>query len=382
MRIGIVVGEMSGDQLGAGLIREFKKRYPDLIVEGIAGPKMIEEGAKTLFPMDRLSVMGIVEPLKRLPELIKIRRTVIQSFLENPPDVFIGIDSPDFNLGVELKLKRAGIKTVHYVSPSVWAWRQWRIHKIKKACDLMLTLLPFEADFYHKHNMNVAFVGHPLADQLPLNPDVGAAREALHLDENKKYLAILPGSRSMEIKLMAEPFILAAKACAGKISGLEIITAMVNDKRAGQFRAILDRVAPEFPIQIFVNRSHEVMCATDVLLLGSGTVTLEAMLLKKPMVVAYKMSKFNCLLVWLLIKVKYFSLPNLIAGEGLVAELLQNEVTAENLAAHLMPYFENSPLRESLIGRFYDLHKEIRQNANQKAVDAIEKIVRKSGKLG
>lgn len=375
MRIGVVVGEASGDQLGAGLIRELKKTYPDLIVEGIAGPKMISEGASTFFPMDRLSVMGFIEPLKRLPEIIKIRRTIISHFIQNPPDVFIGIDSPDFNLGIELKLRKKGIKTVHYVSPSVWAWRQWRIHKIKKACDLMLTLFPFEADFYRKHHVPVEFVGHPLADRIPLNPDINSAREKLHLEKDKQYLAILPGSRSMEIHYLAKPFILAAKKCVEKMPELQIIVAMVNEKRAEQFKTILNQIAPELKVQIFIQQSHEVMIAADVLLLGSGTVTLEGMLFKKPMVVAYKMSWFNFELAKRLIKIKYFSLPNLIAGESLVPELLQHDVIPDNLYVHLIHYFENKEDREKLIKRFYEIHQSIKQNADQKAAQAVLSIL-------
>jgi lipid-A-disaccharide synthase len=374
MKIGIVVGEASGDILGAALIRSLREKNPAIEFEGVAGPKMIAAGCKTLYSMDRLAVMGIVEPLKRLPELIKMRRNLYRHFRKTKPDIFIGIDAPDFNLGLELKLKNQGIKTVHYVSPSVWAWRKGRIHKIKRAVDLMLTLLPFEVDIYKKHKIPVQFVGHPLADQIPLETDQIAIRAQLNIAHGAKVLGILPGSRETELKYLAEPFILAAKKCRQQIPGLQIITSMINEKRKEQFKKILQKIDPDFSVKIFVNKSHEVMAAADTLLLASGTVTLEAMLLKRPMVVAYKMSRFHFFIAKLLIKIDYFSLPNLIANKKIVPEFLQQEATPQALAQTVLEQLQDQKKTKKLITEFTNLHKQIRQNASTKTAEYILKI--------
>ena len=375
LRFGIVAGEASGDILGAGLIAAIKQQLPDSIFEGIAGPAMIEQGAKSLFPMDRLSVMGIFEVLGRYGELIGIRRKLANHFKQNPPDVFIGIDAPDFNLGLESKLKQVGIKTVHYVSPSVWAWRQGRVKKIAQSADLMLTLFPFEARFYKEHNVPVSFVGHPLADIIPLEVDKKSARRSLSLSMSDEVLALLPGSRSNELHYLAEPFIETVRWLRNKKPGLKVVVPLANKERYQQFETTLRRI-PEAPDLTLVDgRSREVMAAADVALLASGTAALEAMLLKRPMVVAYKLSPLTYSIVKYLVKIKNVSLPNLLAGETLAPELIQHEATPEKLGKAVLNYFQDQNTINVIHQRFYDIHKSLQQNASHKAANAILKLI-------
>ena len=378
MRIGIIAGEPSGDTLGAGLIYALKEVLPDVHFEGIAGPKMVAAGCQMLFPMERLSMMGFVEPLKNLPELLRIRRHIIHRFSDNPPDLFIGIDSPDFNLPIELKLKSRGIKTVHYVSPSVWGWRQGRIHKIKRAVDLMLTLFPFENDIYERHHIPVKFVGHPLADEIPLEDKSECARKALHLPAKGKILAILPGSRSMEIKNLAKLFILTAAWCLDQEPGLKIITSMINKKRREQFEKILKRTMPNLPIHLYEGQSQEVISAADALLLASGTVTLEGLLYQKPMVVAYKMARLTFQIMKRLVKVKNFALPNLIAGRPIVPEFLQEDVSPVVMGPILLGYLNNPEQSSRLAAEFLRIHQALKHNANETAAKAVIEFMEQS----
>ncbi len=378
MRIGIIAGEPSGDTLGAGLIHALKAVLPDVHFEGIAGPKMVAAGCQMLFPMERLSMMGFVEPLKNLPELLRIRRHIIHRFSDNPPDLFIGIDSPDFNLPIELKLKSRGIKTVHYVSPSVWGWRQGRIHKIKRAVDLMLTLFPFENDIYERHHIPVKFVGHPLADEIPLEDKSECARKALHLPAKGKILAILPGSRSMEIKNLAKLFILTAAWCLDQEPGLKIITSMINKKRREQFEKILKRTMPNLPIHLYEGQSQEVISAADALLLASGTVTLEGLLYQKPMVVAYKMARLTFQIMKRLVKVKNFALPNLIAGRPIVPEFLQEDVSPVVMGPILLGYLNNPEQSSRLAAEFLRIHQALKHNANETAAKAVIEFMEQS----
>ncbi len=375
MRIGIVAGEPSGDMLGAELIDALKALIPDLVVEGVAGPKMIAAGCRVIWPMERLSMMGFVDPLKHLPEILRIRRNLTRHFIKNPPDVFIGIDSPDFNLTLELKLKAKGIKTVHYASPSVWGWRQGRIHKIKRAVDLMLTLFPFETDIYKRHKIPVKFVGHPLADQIPLEIEDWKARKALGLPVEGKVLAIFPGSRAMEIKNLAERFIRTASFCVEQEPGLQIVTSMVNKKRRQQFEKILNKTAPSLPIKIFEDRTQTVMTASDVLLLASGSVTLEGLLFGRPMVVAYKMAKVTFQIMKRLVKVKHFALPNLIAGRAIVPEFIQNEVSPEVMGPILLGYLNHPDENTRLAAEFLEIHKMLQKDASKTAAKAILEIL-------
>jgi len=377
MKIGIVAGEASGDLLGAKLIQALRERCPTLEVYGMGGPAMSAAGCESLFDIERLAVMGFIEPLLRLPDLIRLRRDLYRYFLKNRPDVFIGIDSPDFNLGLELKLRQAGIPVVHYVSPSVWAWRQNRIHKIAKAVDLMLTLLPFEAKFYEKHHVPVRYVGHPLADQIPLQPDKIAARRALCIDENATYVALLPGSRRQEIRFMAEPFLLAAKQMHQKKPDLRFLTSHVNEQRYQEFHAYYKQYAPDLPLHFFTRRSHDVMAAADVVLVTSGTATLETMLYKKPMIIAYRMSPMTYQLAKLLVKVPYIGLPNLLANRSLVPELIQHDVNPETICKHALDYLDHPEKVEKLVQIFTEMHKSLRAEAASNIAESILDTVHK-----
>lgn len=377
MKIAILAGEASGDLLGAKLIQALRHAHPDLEVEGMGGPAMQAEGFKSLFDIERLNVMGFIEPLKRLPDLLKLRRDLYQHFIENKPDIFIGIDAPDFNIGLELKLREAGIKVVHYVSPSVWAWRQNRIHKIKKAVDLMLTLLPFEAAFYEKHAVPVKYVGHPLAEKIPLEPDKLAARKSLALEADATYIALMPGSRKQEIRHMAEPFLLAAQKLWMQKPNLRFITSQINEQRYQEFYAAFQQYAPELPLQFFKRRSQEVLTAADAVVVTSGTATLETMLYKQPMVIAYKMSRFTYQLAKYLVKTPYAGLPNLLANELLVPELIQDAATPDAIAAHLKDYIDHPEKVRVLKQRYLELHKMLKMPSGEMAAGAILSLLEK-----
>jgi len=374
LRIGIVAGEASGDILGAGLIAALEKRFPKLEVEGIAGPRMLALGAKSLFPMERLSVMGLVEPLKRLPELLKIRRTLRRHFIDNPPDLFVGIDSPDFNLTLEESLKAAGIPTVHYVSPSVWAWRRGRIRKITRAVDHMLTLLPFEAGFYREQNVPVTFVGHPLADEIPLHTDTAAARRELGFAREDRVIALLPGSRGGEVRLLGPLFLQTASWCQQHRPELKFVMPAANEQRLAELKTQLEAF-PDLPVTLLEGNSHRALAAADNVLIASGTATLETMLLKKPMVVAYKMAKFSYAIFSRMLHTPWVALPNLLAQRELVPEILQDDATPENLGAALLRYFDDPLLYDQLQREFDDLHQQLRCNASERAADAVCKLL-------
>jgi lipid-A-disaccharide synthase len=376
LRIGLVVGEASGDQLGAGLIAALQKSHPDAIFEGVAGPQMQALGCTSLYPMETLSVMGLVEPLKRLPALLRMRRGLVEHFIAQPPDVFIGIDAPDFNLGIELRLKKAGIPTVHYVSPSVWAWRQGRIKKIARAVNHMLTLLPFEADFYQRHNVPVTFVGHHLADELPLEPDMRGARAQLNLPSHTPIIALLPGSRQSEVALLGQLFLDAARLCLKENPALSFVLPAANPARRQQIDAMLAE-AGDLPVKVLDGQSHLAMEAADVVLLASGTTALEAMLLKKPMVVSYKTGWLTHAIISRMLKVPYVSLPNLLAGRELVPEVLQDDATAQRLAELLLARLGDSDLAIKLRSDFTQIHQQIKCNGNEKAAEAVLSVITK-----
>jgi len=365
----IVVGEHSGDTLGAGLISALLQSHPNAQFIGIGGPKMEALGFQSLFAMEELSVMGIVEVLGRLRRLIHVRKSVVEYFSKQQPDVFIGIDAPDFNLTLEEKLKAKGIKTVQYVSPSVWAWREKRIFKIEKATHLVLSLLPFEKEFYDKHQVPCTFVGHSLADDIPLTSDKAAAREQLLLPLQSKILALMPGSRGGELSRLVEPFLKSAQQLFIEDKTLIFIAPMVSDKRAEQFQRLKEEIAPDLPVTVIVNKTHTVMAASDCLLTASGTVTLEAALIKRPMVITYKFNFLTYLLAKWLVKLKWFSLPNLLANKLLVPELLQSEVSPEHIVPLIKErlYNDQSQLNEV----FMDIHHALRQNASEKAAAAV-----------
>ncbi len=374
-KLGIIAGEPSGDLLGAGLIKALREKFPNLEVAGIGGPNMIREGCQSLFDMENLSIMGLIEPLFHLKKLLKIRKELFHYFTENKPDVFIGIDSPDFNLGLEYKLKQFGIPIVHYVSPSVWAWRKKRIFKIKKSVDLMLTLFPFEANFYQEHHVPVCFVGHPLADAIPLHPDQAAAREALNINPHAKVIALLPGSRKGEIKYLSENFVKTAQYCWKKMPNLKFITTAFKEKRSTEFKAYVRGIAPEIPVKFFVGKSHEVLAAADCVLVTSGTATLETMLFKKPMVVAYKMSGLTFQIAKRVVKLKYVSLPNLLADEELVPEFIQEEATPEKMGEALLAFLKHPEKTQALSEKFLKLHEQLKCDASERAAEAIIKLV-------
>ncbi|MEO0442148.1 MAG: lipid-A-disaccharide synthase [Pseudomonadota bacterium] len=385
MKIGIVCGEASGDLLAAGLIKALKHDYPHADFVGIGGERMMAEGFESLFPLERLSVMGLLEPLKRLPELLSIRSQLYKHFRDHEFDLFIGVDSPDFNLGLERKLKQQGIKIVHYVSPSVWAWRQGRINKIKRSIDLMLTLLPFENAIYQRHQVPVTFVGHPLADHFPVEPDNEAARAELSriiagitdrpVDyAGKKILACLPGSRQVEIKHIGPVFWQALAHYRALEPALEIIVPALNHARYQQLQQQLS-ACPELPVTLIKGYSHQVMAASDAVLLASGTTALEAMLLKKPMVVAYKKDPVSYKIISSMLRVPYVSLPNLLADKPLVPELIQSDARPQAIVKALSEQLNNPQRKQQLHHEFEQLHQQLKQNASQTAAKAIVNLM-------
>ncbi|MBT2948250.1 lipid-A-disaccharide synthase [Vibrio anguillarum] len=373
LRIGIVAGELSGDTLGEGFIQAIKQQYPNAQFVGIGGPKMIAQGCESLFDMEELAVMGLVEVLGRLLRLLKVKAQLVKYFKANPPDVFVGIDAPDFNLRLEFDLKKAGIKTVHYVSPSVWAWRPKRIFKIDAATDLVLAFLPFEKAFYDKYQVACEFVGHTLADAIPLQPDKIAARELLKLETDKQWLAVLPGSRGGEVGLIAKPFIETCRQIKQKYPDIGFVVAAVNPKRKQQFETIWQEIAPELDFVIIEDTARNVITAADAVLLASGTVALECMLLKRPMVVGYKVNWLTGWLVQKLAITEFVSLPNILAGEELVPEFILDECDPQ----HLFPAVDSMLSRDnsSLIERFTEMHHWIRKGADQQAAKAVLSLI-------
>lgn len=377
--IAVVAGEVSGDILGAGLIRALKIRYPNARFIGIAGERMIAEGCETLVDMEALSVMGLVEVLKHLPRLLKIRKQLIQTMLRERPDIFIGIDAPDFNLYVEQQLKKSGIKTIHYVSPSVWAWRQGRVHKIAAATDLVLAFLPFEKAFYDRFNVPCRFIGHTMADAIALKPNRNEACQLLKLDSNQRYLAILVGSRASELTFLAEPFLQTALLLKQRYPDLQFLLPMVNEKRRQQFEQIKAKIAPELDLILLNGQARQAMIVAEATLLASGTSSLEAMLCKSPMVVGYKMKSTTYFLAKRLVKTPYISLPNLLANEMLVPEMIQQDCEPQKLAELLSQYLAQDEIaqeqRSRLLQRFTELHQQIQCNADEQAAQAVVDVL-------
>lgn len=378
LRIGIVANEPSGDQLGAGLIQAIRGRCPDARFEGVAGPLMLAQGCSSRVPMERLSVMGLVEVLRHLPELLGIRRQLAEHFLAHPPDVFIGVDAPDFNLGLERRLRAACIPTVHYVSPTVWAWRSGRVKTIRRSVDLMLSIFPFEAAFLEQHQVPVRYVGHPLAEAIPLEVDQAVARQALGAAADATLIALLPGSRVSELETLADTFIETARWCLERRPRLRFITPLVNSRLRERFEASLRGVAPDLPIQLVDGRSREVLAAADLVLTASGTATLEALLHKRPMVVGYRV---NALTYWIaktfrLLKVPYVAMANLLAGEELAPEHLQYQCRPDVLGPSLLALLDDPQRMARIRQRYGEIHASIRRASAAEAAEAVLDLVK------
>lgn len=385
LKIGIVVGEVSGDTLGAKLIRSFREQGIDAEFEGIGGPQMLAEGFKSYYPMDILSVMGIVEVLKDIKKLFAVRDGLLEQWTKDPVDVFIGIDAPDFNLRLSksLKQKQLPIKTVQYVSPSVWAWRQGRVHGIKASIDLVLCLFPFEKTFYEKWNVPAAFVGHPLAGQLPLQNSILEAKLELGLDINQKHIALLPGSRRGEIEKLGPLVLDAAKILLEQHSDYYFLIPAINDARKQQIDALLANYPKSLTahVRVMENTSTEskigrqVMNASNIIALASGTATLEAMLLHRPMVTFYKLNWLTYHVVKLLIKIPYYSLPNIIAGKKVIQELIQSDATPEKLAAEIEALM-NVETAQIQAMQHVTMHKQLLSGNSENPVGAILNILK------
>lgn len=375
LRIGMVAGEASGDVLGGGLVRALRLRQPNAVVEGIGGARMMAAGCVSHYPMERLSVMGLLETAGRIPELVLQRRRLARRLLSWRPDLFIGIDSPDYNLALERRLRVAGIPTVHYVSPSVWAWRRYRLRRIARSTDLVLTLFPFEAAFYHEHGVPARFVGHPIADGIAMQPDRDAARDALGLPAKAEIVALLPGSRSSEVRLLAGPMLRAARWLAQRRPGLRFVTPLASRETRVLFETAISRLGAELPLARVDGRSLEVLAASDVVLVASGTAALEAMLSKRPMVVTYRLSPLTAWIVARLLTVDLYSLPNLLAGRRLVPELIQDEAVAEKLGAAVLDCLEHPERLSEQLAEFTRLHQVLRRGASERAAEAVLELV-------
>ncbi|MBC3255531.1 lipid-A-disaccharide synthase [Pseudomonas paralactis] len=369
LRIALVAGEASGDILGASLMRALKAQHPAVEFIGVGGPLMQAEGLASYFPMERLSVMGLVEVLGRLRELLARRKLLIKTLIDEKPDVFIGIDAPDFTLNIELKLRQAGIKTVHYVSPSVWAWRQKRVLKIREGCDLMLTLLPFEARFYEEKGVPVRFVGHTLADAIPLQADRAAARAELGLPDGP-LVALMPGSRGGEVGRLGALFFDAAERLQAQKPGVRFVLPCASPQRRAQIETLLE--GRNLPLTLLDGQSHLALAACDAVLIASGTATLEALLYKRPMVVAYRLAPLTFWILKRMVKSPYISLPNLLAQRLLVPELLQDDATPEALAQTLLPLIDGG---EEQTRGFDDIHRTLRRDASNQAADAVLTLI-------
>ncbi len=378
VRIGMIAGEASGDLLGARLMRAIRQHLPDVRFEGIGGAEMQAEGCHSLFPMERLSVLGLTEILGRYFELRRLRKQLIAHFLANPPDIFIGVDSPGFNLGMEEQLRRAGIATVHYVSPQVWAWRTWRVQKIKRAVDRILVLFPFEQGFYAKHGVEATFVGHPLADEIHGDDDPLPHRDRLKLDLKRPTVALLPGSRVSELLALADLFVETCQWLVARHPQLQFIIPFVSRRTQVLFEdAIRRHQAWELPITRFNGHSREVMAAADVVLLASGTATLEAMLVRRLMVVTYRVSRLSYWLMRFFSHISLYAMPNNLAGRHLVPELLQNDATPEKLGAAVERYLGRPLHAREALKTFEILAERLRGNASEQAAQAVLEVLQR-----
>ncbi|MDA0822213.1 MAG: lipid-A-disaccharide synthase [Proteobacteria bacterium] len=374
IHVGIVAGESSGDQLGGTLVTALRQAHPDIRITGMAGPKMVAAGCEAIANVDELSVMGIVEVLRKYPQLLRLRARISAFYLDNRPDVFVGIDVPDFVMGIEARLFAENIKTVHYVAPQIWAWRQSRAKKIAKRLDLLLALFPFEVPFYERYGVNTTFVGHPLADLFPITRDRERARLALKLDTSRTYIALMPGSRRQEWIRHGDLFLKTAKLAANQHRDTAFLVAAIN----ADAREYIDRrareICPGLEIDVRVDHSHEILRASDVVLCASGTTTMEGLFAKTPMVVAYKLSPITHFIMKRMVKVPYIAMPNLLAGATLVPEYLQDEARPETLAKALSAWIDDPNKVQDFQRTCTDLHKSLRRGAAERAAFEILRL--------
>ena len=375
-KIGIVAGEVSGDLLAAGLIRALKKYPFTFEFTGIAGPLMQEQACESLYPMEKLTLMGLDGLLGRLREILRIRRSLVQYFLSNPPDLFIGVDAPDFNLGLEKKLRKAGIPVLHYVSPTVWAWRKYRLRGMRHAIDRILVLFPFELSFYHQHNLDARLVGHPMVRDIDSNPDIKLLKKNYGLSADKKVIALLPGSRQGEIQRMSGEFLHAAAKLAEKYPGLQFVTAMPNASLMELFEDEVKKSGLQhLDLVCVTGHSRDVMACADILMLASGTAALEAAIVGRPVVVAYKVSWLTKTMVQLLAQVKYFSMPNNLVGYRLVPELMQDDCTAENLAIEVGRYLDDEAEVGKVKQAFLQIRKSLDLDSDHLAAESVVEML-------
>lgn len=374
LRIAVVTGEASGDQLGAGMIRALRSRYPSAEIAGVGGPRMAEAGFDAWADQDQLAVMGLFEVIRHLPRLLWLRRYLLTRILAWQPDVFLGIDSPDFNLPLARKLRRQGVTTAHYVSPSVWAWRQGRVKGIRAAVDLMINLFPFESDFYARHGVPHVCVGHTLADELPLQPDTMAYRQQLGIRAQGPFLALLPGSRRGEVAQLAADFLAAARLLKSRIPELQVLIPAANRNRREQIEATMIDQDRQW-MTLFDGQGHAVMGASDAVLLASGTAALEAALLKKPMVVGYRFSWLTYQIARRAIRTPWVSLPNVLAQRALVTELLQYDLTAETAADAVYAVLQDTSERRACIEAFTAMHQDLRRHADEATAEALLALI-------
>lgn len=375
MEFALVAGELSGDALGAGLIAELKRYFPDAEFYGIGGEQMAAQGFQSWFPLEKLSVMGFTEVIAHLPQLLGIRRALSRRLHANPPALFIGIDAPEFNLGLEYKLRRSGIPTVHYVSPQVWAWRRWRARKILRATDLVLTLFPFEAEFFRQRGVRAQFIGHPLADDIALYNDANSARHALCLPRAVPLVALLPGSRIFEVSALAPLFLTTAQRLLAKRGDLKFVVAAAKPEIRCRLEHLITHRYPQLPVTLIHGKTTQVLSAADVVLLASGTATLETLLVKKPMVVAYRLAPLSAWLARRLVKSEFFALPNLLAQKRLVEEFFQEQATPQNLAAAVLALLDDRSRCMQLETEFLRIHRMLRQDANRQAAAALVSLI-------
>ena len=377
LRIAMVVGEASGDLLAAHLIRAVRQTNPDVSFFGIGGPRMQAEGFEAWWPSERLSVMGYVDVLKRLPQLLWLRRCLLRRVTHTSPDVFVGVDAPDFNLSVERKLRKAGVKTVHYVSPSIWAWRGGRVRKIGRSADHVMCLFPFEPAIYAQHGIPASFVGHPLADVFPDRVDRSAAREKLQLDQAARVVAVLPGSRQGEVGRLAVSMVGAIQILLERHPGIQFLVPLITRETRQIFeQALCAAGVSGASVRLLFGHSHEAMAASDVALVASGTASLEAALLKLPMVIAYRIGSFSYRVLRRLAYLPWVGLPNILAREFLVPELIQDEATPGKLADAVSAWLSDEEARKRLIARFDLLHQELRQGNAEKAAAVVLAVAR------